>query len=301
VRTAVNEIICPGLPAGWINGWLAAVGATVLDPRIQLRWTEEHLAALTCAAGVDPVVALVESWPGQQLLADIPIAEQWHGAGILRRQVSVEDFQDRARAVRTHEYSWTLSSTMTDLCVDDKGRVMHAPFDPAGPGTIKWLHHRLLKVWAKAPVSEARILGSLTGHAGRVEDNGLGFDQTRLGSLADNPRIMVDPIIEVLAFFGLALLPVRGRGIDERLHRQADLGPVQRGWRKLPDARYRCFCWPAWCQRLDRYGIDALLDAWVPGRKGKSSRLGIRAAWRSVGYERRASADNTRAYGGERL
>ena len=27
-----------GLPAEWINGWLAAVGATVLDARIRLHW-----------------------------------------------------------------------------------------------------------------------------------------------------------------------------------------------------------------------------------------------------------------------
>ena len=33
------EVICPGLPASWINAWLAAVGATVLDPRLRLHWT----------------------------------------------------------------------------------------------------------------------------------------------------------------------------------------------------------------------------------------------------------------------
>ena len=33
------RVTCPGLPASWINGWLAAVGATVLDSRIRLHWT----------------------------------------------------------------------------------------------------------------------------------------------------------------------------------------------------------------------------------------------------------------------
>ena len=299
----MSHIKCVGLHASWINAWLAAVGATVLDPRIRLRWTEGDSVAVLCASGLDPVVALVESWPSGPLLADLPIAEQWNGAGTLKRQVSVEDFRVRAKAARGHQFSWALSSTMTDLCVDEKGAVVHAPFDPAGPGTIKWLHHRVTKMWTMAPVSETRIRESLTGRAGRVAANGLGFDQTRLGSLADAPKIsaLVDPVVEVLAFFGLALLPVRGRGVDGRIHRKGELEVVQRGWRKLPDANHRHFCWPAWHQSLDRDGIDALLDAWVPGKKSRSGLLGIHASWRSIGYQRRAMADNTRAYASERL
>jgi len=299
----MSHIECAGLHASWINAWLASIGATVLDPRIRLRWTEGDPVAVLCASDVDPVVALVESWPSRSFLADLPIAEQWNGAGTLRRQVSVEDFRVRVKAARGHHSSWALSSTMTDLCVDEKGAVVHAPFDPAGPGTIKWLHHRLIKIWAKAPVSETRIRESLTGRAGRVADNGLGFDQTRLGSLGDSPKIsaLVDPVVEVLAFFGLSLLPVRGRGFDGRIHRKRELEVVQRGWRKLPDANNRHFCWPAWRQSLDRDGIDALLDAWVPGKKSRSRLLGIHASWRSVGYQRRAMADNTRAYASERL
>lgn len=27
----MRSLTCPGLPASWLNGWLAAVGATVLD------------------------------------------------------------------------------------------------------------------------------------------------------------------------------------------------------------------------------------------------------------------------------
>ena len=29
----------PGLPADWLNGWLAAIGVTVLIPGARLRWT----------------------------------------------------------------------------------------------------------------------------------------------------------------------------------------------------------------------------------------------------------------------
>ena len=38
---AMIEIACPGWPASWVNAWLAAVGATVLDERIRLRWTTD--------------------------------------------------------------------------------------------------------------------------------------------------------------------------------------------------------------------------------------------------------------------
>ena len=79
-------------------------------------------------------------------------------------------------------------------------------------------------------VGPERIRDSLTGRAGRVKDNGLGFDQTRLGSQADETSIWIDPVVEVLAFFGLALLPVRGRGADRQLDRFADTRERQRGW-----------------------------------------------------------------------
>ena len=41
----MTEMTCPGLPGGWINGWLAAVGATVLDDRVRLHWTTDGAPA----------------------------------------------------------------------------------------------------------------------------------------------------------------------------------------------------------------------------------------------------------------
>ena len=133
----------------------------------------------------------------------------------------------------------------------------------------------------------ARLRGSLAGEADRVRDNGLGFDQTRLGSLQDMTEPWVDPVVEVLAFFGLALLPVRGPGTDGRLGRSSDDPARQRGWRQSATAGepQRCqFHWPAWSQPLDRDGIDALLDAWSPEREDRWTRLGVHAAWRGVSY-----------------
>ena len=299
----MTEVTCPGWRASWVNAWLAAVGATVLDERIRLRWTTDtEPVAVLSATTADPVAALVESWPNVEALSQLPIAENWQGLPRLRRKVPVEAFTARARAARSHERSWTLSSTMTDLAVDRDGEVAHAPFDPAGPGTIKWLHHRLLKIHGHVDDPTARLRESLAGEADRVKDNGLGFDQTRLGSLQDATDPWVDPVVEVLAFFGLALLPVRGRGADERLDRSADAFARQRGWREVDGTRERLnFHWPAWSQPLDRDGIDALLDAWNPERNGRWSRLGVHAAWRSVQYESRGSADSTRAIGAVRL
>ena len=296
---------CPGLPASWLNGWLAAVGATVLDTRIRLHWTTDSTpVAVLSAADTDPIEALLASWPDKALLADLPIAENWQGAGLLPRKVPVEQFAARARAARGHEHAWTLSSTMTDLHVDENGEVAHAPFDPPGPGTIKWLHHRLTKVHGHVEPSIERIGESFAGNAVRVNDNGLGFDQTRLGSQSDTTDMWVDPVVEVLAFFGLALLPVRGDGIDRRQGRFFDVRGSQRGWLKTTTTgkrRERRFMWPAWRQPLDSAGIDALMDLWTPSRKAAWSRIGVHAGWQTVQYMRRGSPDKTTAFGAEQL
>lgn len=296
----VQYVQCPGLPASWLNAWLAALGVTMLDCRIRLRWSVDATpAAVLVAEGIDPLAALVESWPDQAMLNELPIEERWNDVGRLQRRVGVEAFGERVQAARSHQHSWTLSSTLTDLAVDAKGEVGHAPFDPAGPGTIKWLHHRLLKVHGKVEPSTERLSDTLAGRAERVNDNGLGFDQTRLGSLADGTSMWVDPVVEVLAFFGLAMFPVRGNGIDQRLSRSPVARVVQRGWRQGSGPTW--FSWPAWEQALDFAGADALLDAWRPDRKRGWQRLGIHAAWRTAKFEPRGSSDTTRAFASERL
>lgn len=300
----MHEFTCPGLLASWVNAWLAAVGVTVLDPRIRLRWTSDGTpVAVLSSEDVDPIEALVERWPDAASVRNLPIAKQWKGEGSLERKVSVEQFVERVKKARGHPFDWTISSTMTDLSVDDSGEVAHAPFDPAGPGTVKWLHHRLLKAHDHVgPMTTDRLRDSLVGRASRVKNNGLGFDCTRLGSLADGSAPWVEPVVEVLAFFGLAMLPFRGPGTDGRLGRAVVSDERQRGWRKEPGGdEIRRFVWPAWQQPLTTAGIDALFDVWNPWRKQSWARLGIHSAWKSVRYLRRASADTTRAFGAEML
>ena len=298
----MHSVTCRGLPAAWLNGWLAAVGATVLDDRLRLHWTEDGApVAVLSADDVDPVEAVVASWPDEGMLADLPIAEDWKGpVGCDARSRWTTSTSGRGPH-GGDPHSWALSSTMTDLSVDENDEVAHAPLDPAGPGTIKWLHHRLMKVHAKIAPSVVRIGDSLAGRAVRVNDNGLGFDQTRLGSLSDSTDRWVDPVVETLAFFGLALLPVRGRGSDRQSGHALATPAVQKGWSRADDEREYRFRWPGWSPSLDSAGVDALLDVWRHDKQKTWLQYGIHAAWRSVPFKPTGSADTTRAYGSERL
>lgn len=301
----MESVICPGLPASWINAWLAAVGATRLDGRIRLHWTDGYTpVAVLSADDIHPVQALAECWPTTERLQDLPVAAEWRGRPAIARKVTVDGFRQRARAARNHPHAWTLSSTLTDLAIDEAGEVAHAPFDPAGPGTIKWLHHRLMKLHiglerSPEPIGH-HLQESLAGRATRVNENGLGFDHARLGSLADAAPKFTDPAVEVLAFFGLALLPVRGLGTDKRDGaRRANA--IQRGWSRAGSAGGRgSFRWPAWRQPLDFQGVDALLDVWNPARKDGWRRLGVQAGWQTLAYKARDS-EYTSGFGSERL
>ena len=309
----MSEYVCRGLEGSWLNAWLAGVGATVLDPELRLRWSDEPSPkAILCAEQGDPMERLVDAWPTRKCLAAMPLAEQWGGTPRVKRKVSVGDFRSRVRVTRSHPTAWTLSSTMTDLHVTinkefPSGEVGHGPLDAAGPGTIKWLHYRLCKVHeavaTKSP-SLDRLKTSLDGTADRVEKGGLGFDITRLASAADtNTSPWVEPVVEVLAFYALALLPTRGEGYDERRHTGPRPSLRQRGWARVKETGRRspeCFHWPAWAHPLDHHAIDALLDAWDWKRPGWSL-LGVHSGWRTVSYQPRGSGDRTRAYGSRRI
>ena len=301
-----NTHTCTGLPADRVNAWLAAVGTTVLVPGLRLSWTTDALplAKLDHPDG-DPVARLIEAWPDPERLNTMPVAREHLACEHpLERKVPVAAFTERIRATGDNQDTWTLTSTMTDLAVD-KDLVTHGPFDPAAPGPTKWLHHRLTKTHSDVTKPPRHIPDTLAGVAEPVRGNGLGFD---LGRLGEGPGF-VDPVIETLAFFGLALLPVRGDGVKTQYPRSR-----QRGWQI---GGIRAFVWPAWTQPLDRHGIDALLDAWHSSwryRKVRNQnkyqwqpdpatwkRLGVHAGWNSTTYIPAARADPTRGFGSSRL
>ena len=297
----MSSFRCLGLPADWVNAWLAAVGTTVLDCRIRLHWTDDPVPlAVLSAKDTDPVDILADAWPTQRKIEDMPLAEEWMGAGRVPRKVPVDDFVARVRAARGDPFSWTLSSTLTDLSVDKSGEVAHGPFDPPMPRGVT-LHRRLLKVYEGVEAVEADFLrNSFLGYGRRFRGNGLGFDLTRLASSADATDPWTEPVVETLTFFGLAVLPVRGSGTDARLgsSRRTDR---QRGWSKRPKSRPRRFRWPTWSQPLNADGIDALMDMWDPMNRVTSESCGVRSCWEIVPYRPKSPSDATRGFGSRQL
>ena len=295
------EIICPGLSASWVNAWLAAVGATVLVPDLRLRWTlDGSPRAVLCAEESDPAGLLADAWPSPAELKDLPLSTSWGDTPPVPRRVSVQAFVARTRALGSHPSSWTLSSTMTDLDVEGNGEVVHAPFDPPVPRGFT-LHDRLVRVSELVEPSVERLVESLHGTAARVKNNGLGFDIKRLASQADDTDPWVDPVIEVLVFFGLALLPVRGIGTDRRTNKSARSSARQRGWKRDRAGTELRFHWPAWSPPLDSAAIDALLDIWSWKDRRRWASVGVHGGWRTVRFQRRSSRDVTRGFGAERL
>ena len=266
---------CPGLPAEWVNGWLAAVGATVLDPEMRLSWTSgPSPIAVLHHPSEDPAVAVSDAWPDRQRLERMPLARDHENCppdcdGTKqsckeRRPESLGSFRQVTERSRGHTDAWTVTSTLTDLAEarGKSGQAAHGQFDAGGPGSIKWLHQRLLKVHQHVPEDSASIsaavLSALDGISVPVNDNGLGFDIARFPDRArEGAGPKVEPVIEVLAFFGVALLPVRGDGILRSTRARQRGHGVGGRWDSV-------FLWPTWEQEqlLDRWGIDALLDVW---------------------------------------
>ncbi len=316
----MTNVECPGLPASWLNAWLAAVGLLALEPRLRLSWTcePEPIAVLSTPSGENPLELAVNAWPSSSRIDAMPIAEHVEGLDAMQRKVPLEVFQQRAEFCRQklHDDSWTLASTVTDLCVDtnnDKIRtVRHARLDPKGPGTTKWLHHRLSKSHKLVTDPSLQVNSTLHGHAKRIKDNGLGFDATRISALADSAHSTVDPVIEVLAFFGLKLLPMRGEGIEvKNSWTRNRFAARQRNWILDREQDSQLMTWPAWEQPLDLSGVDALLDLWadmirflVRGKRvsrTERSLIGIHAAWRTVAYKERGTSDTTVGFASARV
>jgi len=147
------------------------------------------------------------------------------------------------------------------------------------------------------------IARTLVGPGARLQTNGLGFDATRrapgVQAAAD---VMVDPVIECLAFEGIQLFPFRGNGRVTR----------QRGFTDKPSARHS-FRWPTWSPALDLWAFDALYDAVQTeltrtrhhllhrGPPARIRRLGVTAIYGTVYQQPRSSSDTYRAFSSERI
>lgn len=299
----MHELNCPGWNGSTITAWLAAIGATHLDRDLRLRWTTdaEPYAVLSCADGAPPLERLVSAWPSAETLSGLPSAslfsETVRDGGKTSpsgRKITLNDFAAMVSSRRGDAGMWTLSSTMTDLSVDDGGLVSHAPFDPPmskGPS----LHMRLVDVYDLVEDVKAQLDASLSGRPLLAKRNGLAFTIARIGSPADAHKNLVDPVLEVLAFFGLSILPFRGDGKEGR---NAGKSARQRGWAR--DGKRTTFRWPAWKSPLDLCAIDALLDIWQIGHINDAL-LQVHDAWEAVCYKRRSTNDSTRGFSGRSI
>lgn len=294
-----------GLRAGWINSWLASIGVLRLLPNARLRW-DGRGSPRAVFTGVEGDLAedVARVLPTVDNLEDLAIARYRPGCAELPRTVSPEAYRERAALARANPRDWSLAATVTDLVPG--GEIAHGPFDPSVPKGLT-LHQRVRACRDKLPTDvallAAAVASTLAGSGGRVQANGLGFDVTRSTAAVDAmAEVMVDPVVECLAFEGVQLFPMRGDG--ERA------GGLQRGFTSTASRR-GAFRWPAWRQPLDLWGVDALLDqmagalrrdgAVLGADTGRLRRLGVTAVYGSVYQRPRGSADTYRAYGAERL
>ena len=295
-----DRYVAPGLPADWLNAWLAAVGVTVLVPDMRLSWTDDDPARAEFAFdGTDVLGAIVEAFPSRDWIDDLPIAlTQSESATKAPRNVPLDSYADRARLARRRN-DLSLAAGMTDLVLDVERGVANSRFNPAVPkGITLWQRLSSSREAALALDDDLRrtVGATLEGRARRVRGNGLGFDYRRItvASAAGGSDPMVDPVVETLAFVGSTIFPARGAG---------EKAPSLRGWTK-PRKGAAKFVWPVWSQPLDCWAIDALVDLLPqdgePTGEPALARLGLRSVYESVSYQPSGSSDATRGFGSRR-
>lgn len=110
----------PGLTADWLNGWLAAIGVTVLLDGVRLSWADRPVpfAVFEMDEEIDLVQALAESLPTEQTLADSTIARKLPEAMYeFPRKVTLESFRERA-ALERRMHGSHLATSVSDLRTD---------------------------------------------------------------------------------------------------------------------------------------------------------------------------------------
>jgi len=283
------ERACPGLPADWLNGWLAAIGATVLVDGLKLRWTDDPapIAVFSVPEGVELTEAIAKALPTIEELKSSPIARTFPECQEIGINLTFDQFSERAAIARTHPMGWSLSSFYTDAYLEKgKPKPDKGPFLPGMPRGVS-LYDRLVELAKSA--DQASVAASLDGVGARDQQAGLGLDLSRIGSMADDTDQWIDPAMELMAFVGLSLFATRGDG--QRTN--------QRGWRG-PRTKPGSFSWPAWQLALDAAAIDALLDVyWSDG--GAVERLDLVGAWESMPYRGVGEKDATRGFGARRV
>ncbi len=201
----------PGLHGDWLNGWLAALGITVLVDDTRLAWSDDPVPhAVVTSPGPEPLVArIAAALPATAELAALAVARNLPGVAELSRKVTREAYASRVPTARSPG-DFTLAATVTDLADDGAdGFLRHAPLDPPVPkGLTLW--ERLVDCRKAVENPAAMTAATLAGRGQRRKLNGLGFDYLRLRHAAHPiDENWVDPVVELLTFMGLAFLPIR--------------------------------------------------------------------------------------------
>jgi hypothetical protein len=255
------------------------------------------VAVLTTSGDDDLPTCLSAAIPSLSALEGLAIANR----AAFPRTVSIAHFAEAARRARATVDDGSLALSVTDLVPDDQAdKLPHSRFDVGAPhGETLWTRLRACRALLPESPEDlaAAIRATLQGWAVRQDTNGLGFDVRRLE--AGDPPLggkFVDPLAEILAFYGLYLFPVRGDG-----HRV-----TTRGWAEHPvrGRRYPAtrFLWPAWSASLDRWGIDALLGRFFADAAPRSRRaFGIVGVYEAVVYQKTGDMDQTAGFGSRRV
>ncbi len=271
----------PGLPADWLNAWLAAIGVTVLLPDVKLSWTSEVVphAVFRAAEGINLSSALFDALPSEAALETTAVARRHESSGVeLRRNVSLEAFRSRAEIERQDHSTW-LASQVSDL-VSEKylkpDDLATGPFNVSMPGGTTLVERAMTCRGLIDSVSLIR--DSLNGTPTRFQANGLGFDCRRVATGVQSKqrsKVHVDPVVEFLAYFALTLFPLRGDGRHAVRQRGWSGGQFQRG----------AFRWFSWSVPLDVWAIDAMLD---------QPDLVAEVEWQNVSFQLVNERDTTR-------
>jgi hypothetical protein len=269
--------IAPAWTADWLNAWLATIGAALLVPDLRVAWsTALRPTAVLSHPTRDPLDAIGDAFPTGDAVASLAVARDLPGLPELPRNVTRDAYRARAALGRT---DGTLGATLTDLAPSDEKPVVDWRLNPPAPKGLT-IGQRVDTVRQAIPEPHPALDQSIVG-AVRIPGNGLGFDVRRL-TLPTDPvgGNWVDPVVELLAFVGLCLVPLRGNGKSATTRISPATGPLR---------------WPTWTEPLTATGIDTFLDRATIDRT-------LADVWfESRGYQTINSSDPTRGYGSTRV
>jgi hypothetical protein len=230
----------PAWTADWINGWLAAIGVTVICPDIKLCWTNTTTptAIFTTTTPDNIAETIAAHFPPKTFLDDTAIANT------AKQHPEDDDYVKGAQQARD-KADWYWASSYSDLGPIGNKKEDHyrkSLFYPGVPKGIK-LTDRVANIakqsWGKATDIELSMNGALP----RVQGNGLGYDPKRLIDPAyPHSDVAIDPVVESLAVFAMLLFPVRGNGYRTNTRGETNT------------TRFR---WTTWNKPMDLAAIDA--------------------------------------------